>query len=205
MVSIMAMAKLSIHQVQGAVKIETQAAQLKVVQSGKMRMSMRHVPAQMNVERRQAQIRIDQTESFASAGLETSLALSASFYRNSLSAGLSAIASIAEEGLRFLRIERGGHPIREIAMERGVRTRQVTLRPVQKPSIDVDPGYVNITWTPHSLETDWEWVEGQVDFVPHQISITMDPYPSIEIALEEGSEFLIPEPSPVGRHVDEKS
>lgn len=203
----MAFAKLSITQVQGALQIETTAAQLRVQQSRRLQMNMRQLPAQMSIERTFPKIHIDQSASFASAGLETSLGMASSFYQRSLSAGVDAISSIVQEGLRFLQIEKGGNPIREVAQNRGVYMRQPTLRamPSTGPNIQVDPGVLDIQWTPHAVETNWEWIEGQTEYVPYQITMSINPYPSIEITVEAGDEFVFPTPWPTGQHVDETS
>ena len=140
-------------------------------------------------------LRIDQTECFASSGLKPPLRMAGDFYKSALAAGLEAISSITQEGLRFLRIEQGGNPIREIARTRGVRIKQprMVTMPLVRPSITFEPGELNMEWTPHSVDTSWEVIEGQAEFIPHQVTITMDPYPSIEISVKEEDNVKTPE------------
>lgn len=201
----MSIQRIQIHQTSGAIQIESRRAELLVSQSRQLQMNIRQMRAQMNIERRLPRVQIDQTQSFASAGLRTALVMASDFYRRSLSAGLESISSIVQEGLRFLRIEQGGNPIREAAIGRERRPRQfaAAAMPNERPSVTVDPGSVDITWTPHSVETTWEWVEGQAEYVPYEIYITMNPYPSIEITLEDGVELDFPVSSGVGEYVDE--
>ncbi|MDR0380582.1 MAG: DUF6470 family protein [Oscillospiraceae bacterium] len=200
----MAMPRINIRQTQGAIEIETRRAELQIARSRRLQLSMRQIAARMTIERQMPRIRIDQTESFASAGLRSPLSMMDDFYRRSLSEGLSSISSIVQEGLRFLRIEEGGSPIRSIAQGRGVRTRSfgAVAMPSVRPQIMVDPGSMQIQWTPHTLETNWEWLDSEVEFIPHQVSIRMNPYPSIEITLDDKLDFDIPVATGVGEHVD---
>ena len=180
--------------------METQRAQWQVTRSRRIALSIRQKRAELNITSTPSRLYIDQTESFASAGLKTPLRLAGDFYNNSLAAGLDAISSITQEGLRFLRIEDGGNPIREIARTRGQRTRQLSIQamPQVAPHITFEPGQHNIDWEPHSISTDWEVIEGQADFVPHRVSIYINPYPSIEISVTDETEIKNPEKEWIG-------
>ena len=189
------MTRIQIQQTPGAIQIESKPAQMKVIRSRRLELNIRQTRAEMNIKSRPPRLSIDQSECFATSGLKTPLRMSAEFYQNALAAGLEAIAAIAQEGLRFLRIERGGNPIREIAMTRGIKHRQITLQamPAVRPNISFEQGQLEINWTPPSLETNWEVLEAEVEFIPQQVSIVMNPYPSIEISEVDEERNSFPE------------
>ncbi len=188
--------RISIQQTPGRIAIESRQAKLNLT-SRQVRMNMRQLPAVLEIERTNPRIEIDQTEAFASSGLKTPLTMARDFYNGALSAGLSAIGSIAEEGLQFLRIEDKGNPIYQAAVQRmdsKMRQFGAVAMPGVRPKIHLVPGELDIRWTPRGVEADWEFIDGKADFIPHEVNIWMDPYPSIEITVEMGSEMKYPMP-----------
>jgi hypothetical protein len=181
------MTRIQIQQTPGVIQIETRRAQLNVIRSQRLQLDVRQNEARLNIERRAARLDIDQTESFASSGLKTPLRMAGDFNREGLSAGLEVIASVAEEGLRFLRIENGGSPISEIAAGRGLRERRLAAAamPAERPKVSFEPARLDISWVPHSVEAEWETQEAQVEYVPYEVSIRVATYPSIEITAQE--------------------
>ncbi len=204
-VTSMSAPKLNIETTRGQIHMESRRAQLQVMQSKQMRLNMRQNAARLNIQTTPGRLQIDQTAAFASSGLKTPLAMAHAFYQNSVSLGVSAISSIVQEGLQFLRIENGGNPVRTIAQGRGVYPKQINVQsmPDVGPSINYTPAQLNIDWTPYSVEADWEVIEAQIDFTPHSIDVWMDPYPSITITVEPGLELDFPTPS--GQNVDERT
>ncbi|MCL2747422.1 MAG: DUF6470 family protein [Oscillospiraceae bacterium] len=189
------MTRIQIYQTPGAIRIETQPAQLRVHQSKRLALNIRQNRAALRVNSRPARLNIDQSACFASSGLKSPLNVASDFYSNAMRSGFDAISSIVREGLRFLRIEQGGNAVAEIAQTRGVKTRPLVMRamPSVRPQISVEPGQLNMEWTPHSVDTSWEVIEGQSEFIPQQISVVMDPYPSIDINVLEEERITPPE------------
>ena len=202
----MALKQIHISQTSAQIEIQTKRAELRVLQSRKLQLSMRQIHAQMQVETRRPKLNIDQTQCFAESGLKTSLEMAHAFYKQSMAKGMQAIQSIAEEGLRFLQIEKKGNPFAEVAWQRGVHFKQpvVTAMPQSRPKVTFEPGEVKITWTHPRVEMEWHWIESQVEYIPYEVNITMLSYPSIDIRLEEGVELHIPHWDRRGRLVDEK-
>ncbi len=200
----MGLKQIRIDQTSALLNIQTRRAELNVIRSRRMQLNLRQQAAEMQIQRRMARVQIDQTQCFAEAGLKTALALGDAAAQQSLSRGMEAISSIVSEGLEFLRIERGGNPIKSIAAGRGVRMRTPTVvsMPQSRPQITVDPGSLDITWTPHTVSAEWEMVDGEIEYIPYEIQFSMESTPSIDITLAEGVEFDIPEIT--GRHVDER-
>ena len=192
---VISMTRIQIEQTPGVIHIQTQPAFWQVTQSRRLALNIRQKRAALQIRSGPPRLHIDQTESFATSGLKTPLRLAGDFYNDALMAGLDAISSIVQEGLRFQRIEQGGNPIRDIARSRGVKSRQLSLTsmPSVRPSIRYEPGELSVEWTPHSVSTDWEVIEGQAEFVPQQISVHMDPYPSIDISVVEEERIKNPE------------
>jgi len=182
---VIGMAKIQIQQTSAALQIASRFAKLQVNRSQKTQLTVKQNAAQMNLETQHPKIQIDQTECFASSGLKTPLRMADDFYQRSLSAGLEAISSIVEEGLRFLRIEEGGSPIRDMAAARGVYTKQISVQamPSERPQITVEPGSVRVDWVPHSIDMSWDVMEADVEFIPHQVNVDMETDPSIEISV----------------------
>ena len=200
----MALKQLHIAQTSAQIDIRSKRAELRVLQSRKLQMSMRQVGTQMQIQTRRPKLDIDQTQCFAESGLKTSLEMAHTFYNESLTRGMEAIQSIAEEGVRFLQIEKKGNPFAEIARQRGVHIKRpvIVAMPRSRPQVSFQPGEVNITWTQPHVEMEWHWIEAQVEYIPYEVNITMLSYPSLDIRIEEGVEWEIPYPDGRGRLLD---
>ncbi len=199
--------KLMIRQTFGALSIESSPSRL-VTRQARMKMDVDATPATFEPTTKLPQVQIDQTESFASAGLKPILRMSSDFYDASLQKGIEAIGQIASESLQFLHIENKQNPIPEMARQRMEQDANVSLTitamPSQRPKIDFTASDFQLNWSPSSLNIDWEYVEDrQADFTPSEVNITWLQRPHIEITLDPGTEFQFPVTSSVGANLDE--
>ena len=78
-------------------------------------------------------------------------------------------------------------------MARGLRSAQLNVQALPRPDVRIEPGHLDINWTPHSVEASWEVVEAEVEYVPYRVSVSVNPYPSIEISVAQEENQSFPE------------
>lgn len=197
--------RLIIQQTHGMLAIESRRAQLTPSRS-QMKMDVSSQRAKFEANVGLPQVQIDQTESFASAGLKPALRISGDIYKEALNQGIEKIGRIASEGQQFLRIENRGNPIADVAKQSmEVNTSlTVTSMPSVPPEINFTGGDFQLNWQPGTMSIEWEAIESlPFEFIPGELNITWHQRPHIEITLEPGSEFRLPVNTGVGRLVDE--
>lgn len=197
--------RIIISQQSGVISVEVKPAKLEVKPDAiKMNMSG-NAKVKVDITSSAPKIEIDQTEAFASAGLKKPIPLALDFYQKSYQKGMQEISTIAEEGLEFLRIENKGSPIPEQAMRinsEWPETRMTTI-PSVGPDISLNEGNVNIQLDDQRVNIDWDRLEGKLSYVPYEVNITMERYPSIEITVEPGKELDLPATRGLGINLDQ--
>ncbi len=197
--------RIVISQTSGSIAIDITRARLDL-KPGRFEMSMEdNVEPQLQMRTKLPKVRIDQTAAFASAGLKKPIPLALDAFSRALQDGIDSIGTIAQEGLEFLRIEDGGNPVASQAARIGNKdfSLTVTSMPSAGPDIKVDQGAVDISMTPVPVQVNWKWVEGQSEYTPYEVNITMSRYPHIEISVEPGIELEFPVSTGMGSAVDE--
>jgi hypothetical protein len=131
-----------------------------------------------------AKVSIDQTECFNTSGLKTALRLGSDFYRECLQEGINTIARIASEGVRCLRIERGGQPLIDIAREKSRDEVHLTVEAMPKvpPEVTSEPGEVDIWWE-GGLQADWTRGRDMGWYRSPGSRLTVTQLPSINISM----------------------
>jgi hypothetical protein len=159
--------------------------------------------AKVNLKSNLPKIGIDQSASFASIGMTGPLEQGLSSGASAMQRGIDQIGRIAREGMHFLRIEQGGNPISEIASTKRREMPKITLRAVERPEISFVPGSVTNKPDVMTLESNWEYIESQSEYVPGEVVVSWGTRPSIEITVEPGVELQFPIPLGVGLNLDE--
>ena len=200
------MPRLEIRREFGMLSIETTYAQIKPRQT-RVQMTAEYKPAVFSTGGRLPKVKIDQTESFASAGNKPVFRMASDNYSRSVQKGIETIGKIVDEGLTFLRIEEGGNPVPRIARQRMEESHRVDLTVVSMPSvrpqIDLVEGYSQLNWSPGELNISWDRVDSQEwQFTPAEINVSWLRRPSIEITFVPGSEFFVPFNTGVGNFMD---
>ncbi|MDR1692666.1 MAG: DUF6470 family protein [Oscillospiraceae bacterium] len=139
------------------------------------------------------QIRIDQKDSFASAGLQRVFTQ----YREAAERGMQAatawIGTIASEGVRMLQIQTGRNAFAEIARQKGYEDVRVTIAAVTPPSISYEPGTVEVRNDSRDLQKEYRRIDSTIQYTRGSISFVWQTHPSIEIWVEPGEELTIPD------------
>lgn len=197
------MSRIVIRSDLGSISIRTQGARINC-QPGHYKLDMQgNGDVAVNLKTTPSQLNIDQSPSFASAGLQKSLKQNSEFSNSSLQKGMEKIGQIAQDGLQFLRIERGGSPIASQAAAKGRKEVQVVAKSVELPDISYTPGQVNISSDINNLQSTWQYVESSSEYTPGEITITLGVKPNIEIFVEPGAELHFPVSMGMGINVDE--
>ncbi len=157
--------------------------------------------ARVQLQTELPQIRIDQSASFASAGLQESLPQYLEFCEKSYQAGLERIGGIAAEGVRLMQIEKGGNAIAEIARNKGYKEVRLTIKPVTPPQISADMGFVEIQDASSKAQIEARDIASTVHYTPASIEFSWLTRPSIEIWVEPGVELRFPDAN-VGTNVN---
>lgn len=196
--------RIVISQTSGSIAIDVRRAKLDF-RPGRFEMSMSgNAEPQLRMRTKLPRVQIDQTAAFASAGLKKPLPMALDNFSKALQDGIDSIGTIAQESLEFLRIEDGGNPIASQSARIGETdfSLTVTSMPSAGPEIEVEQGVVNIDATPVPVQINWKWVEGQSEYTPYEVNITMSRYPGVEISVEPGIELEFPVSTGMGSSVD---
>ena len=198
------LSRIVISQTSGTIAIDIKKARLEL-KPGRYEMDAAgNAAPQLKMRTKLPRIQIDQTAAFASAGLKKPLPLALDNFSKALQDGIESIGAIAEEGLEFLRIEDGGNPVAAQAARIGQTDFRLTVKsmPSVGPDIEVEEGVVDIDMTPAPVKVEWKWVEGQSEYTPYEVNISMSRYPGIEISFEPGIELEFPVSTGMGSNVD---
>lgn len=195
--------RIEIHSQLGYIAIKTQGAKLECVPS-KLTLAMQeNAEAKINVKSTAPRIRIDQTRSWESAKIESPIKNTLNFEARGLQKGLERIATIAEEGVAMLRIERGGNPIKEIAARKGYKDVRLTIKSVAEPDVSAQLGTIEIQDASSTVKTNWSNTENTSRYVPGTVTITWGVEPKIEITVVPGAELSFPVAEGIGIRLDE--
>jgi hypothetical protein len=140
----MAIGSISIHTDNASVEMQTTKPELN--------MSQNHVKVQIKSEL--PRVIIDQTECFNTSGLKNNTALSLEISSEGYQHYLEYVQTTAEDGAALAAIERGGNPIKEIAVKNAYteHTFGIVSMPSAGPRIDVT-GDLKINFSPDILGT----------------------------------------------------
>lgn len=171
-------AKIEIHTRYPKVEVRGEHAQLQI----------RQTPIQMRISREDPELIIDQSESFASAGLKSVLQLAQEYYQRARAESMEGIGETARRGWRLMRIQ-DGETIGRLEFERMLKQqrqlKEVTM-PSERPSTQIKPGEVTIDWTPQEVDIYWEPSDRRLVVTPGGVTIYISQYPEMEITLVEG-------------------
>lgn len=199
------MPDIKIRQTMGAIGIEVQKAKVEI-QQNRPSFTMKSKPAKFRVNKRLPRFRFIQNEHLMASGYKTSIALSALKFAKARQKTLEAIGRISSEGDALMKIEKKGSPIADIAINNSEENVDLTVGTVQKNAIEWDVGYINIEWSPHQLEFNWN-VQSRPKIVvhPHSVKIYMRRKPSIEIIADSAHRLYNKSSGrSAGRKIDKK-
>lgn len=162
-------------------RIEQQAATVQIEQP----------KAEMQINRTTGKLSIDQTEARADVDLKSIARRKEEFAANGREDLLSGIARVSSQGDELMRIENGGKPIIEQAVENSMPT-QYDFNIGWVPSagsveIDYRPGKVDINWQTHRPNIQVETHKPIHEYTPGKVEGYMKQWPSLEIDFVGGS------------------
>ena len=196
--------RIVISQTSGSIAIDSKRSSM-YVKPGRYEAEMKgNADSSLKMRTKHPKIQIDQTETFASAGIKKPLVMALENFKQALQDGIESIATIAQESLEFLKIEAPGNPIAEQAARIGATDYRLTIKamPSVKPEITVDEGTIEIDAYEGPLEIDWKWIEPHSEYTPYEVKIEMENYPTIEITVEPGVELQFPLNPGTGANID---
>ena len=188
----MGLPRLEIHTQSGLLNIRTQNAKLEGTPPG-LKLSMRgNSMARIKVTSTAPRIRIDQTRSWESAGIEKPLRNLEKYHARCNQKCIDQIGMIARKGVEMMRIERGGGgdtAIQRIAARTGYKDARLTIKNVAPPDIGAQMGRVDIQDVSQRVRTEWREEEDTSRYIRGSVTVTWGVRPSIEITVVPGTEL----------------
>ena len=178
--------KIQIQTTSAAIGIDTQNAAMKVVKRAQTKVALQQEPPSMKIERKWPELSIDQQQCFNESGLKSPLLIARDFYRDSVQKGLRNIERTVNDSKKFLRIEEGGNPIKEMAAELNTTDYKgltMVAMPKSRPRVRVDPGSIDIKWVTREVQTEWQRQNAEVEYVPYKVKVFLRTKPSVEISV----------------------
>ncbi len=182
--------RIQIQTTNAAIGIESQNASMRVVKSAQMKVKLQQDPPSMKIERKLPKLSIDQTQCFNESGLKTPLLLAKDFYAESVQKGLNNIARTVNDSKKFLHIEDGGNPSKEIAVELNTpdyKGMTMVAMPKSRPKVRFEPSSIDIKWVTPEVQAQWQRQNAEVEYVPYKVKVFLRTRPSVEISVIDDS------------------
>jgi len=175
-------AKLSIH---------TNHASISMRGNGAKPLDIESEIAQVDMESNKPQLKIDQTECFAEAGLKNIKAFmddAVAYGQQKFSEGVSRIVS---DGNSMAAIETGYDPIADQAYQNAYAMFDHEFNydaiPKSRPQIEVTPGNVNYNYRPAHVQNNTQAQPIQNSYTPGKVEITVKEYGKVDITYDKSS------------------
>lgn len=152
------------------------------IQQGRGELEIKTTPSKMNIVKDKLEIRIDQTQCFAEAGLKTNTMLMDEYADLGRQYAMEGIARIAEEGNQ-LAMPNNTNAIANIAANKTNKVLDFNIKfiPESKPIIDFVGGDLKINWDIGKVDMKYTPQKPKIEYVPGELDIYVEQYPSIKI------------------------
>jgi hypothetical protein len=180
--------RVEISTKQGLIGIKTTPGKLNIEQTP-ARLLVRQEIGRISIKTEKPKLEISQYEGMAQMGYRKLSDATAELARIGKQKALQYIAAKAEEGKRLQAIEKGGNPIREIAVEKAWRKKESNggFTPYARPSFNAKPAKIIITppeiKNPAHIGYEADYIPGKIDidYRRGQVNIYMRRYPEVKI------------------------
>ena len=186
---------ISINQTYAKIGIDRAPSRLDI-QTENARLGLHQLQAKINIHTELPKVQIDQYEAFASAGLKNNIDLTDEAAQKGQQQALEYIGKMAGDGNRLAAVEKGGNPIKEIAIRDAYPVHEfgLTFIPKTGPKISAS-GSIEFNLENSEAGVN-NWVEADftpgnvsLDFTPSQISVYLREYASININYQAGDKI----------------
>ncbi|NLV63246.1 MAG: hypothetical protein GXY12_07630 [Clostridiaceae bacterium] len=172
----------------GLIGIKTTPGELNIEKT-QARLEVKQEVGRISIKTEKPKLKISQYEPMAQMGYKKASDAAVELAQIGKQKALEYIAAKAEEGRRLQTIEKGGNPIREIAIEKAWRKkeRQGGFTPFARVSYDSEPAKITITppEVKNAAHTGYEaeFIPGaiKINYRRGQVSIYMRQYPEVKI------------------------
>ena len=152
------------------------------IQQGHGQLEMTTTPNKLDIVKDKLEIRIDQTQCFAEAGLKTNTMLMEDYARLGRQYVMEGIARVAEEGNQ-LAMPNNFNAIANIAANKANKVLDFNIKfiPESKPIIDFVGGDLKVNWNIGKVDINYTPQKPQIEYVPGELDIYVEQYASIKI------------------------
>ncbi len=179
---------LTINSQPGLIGIKTTRGQLNI-ESRAAELNIHQEHGRVSLKTSRPAIEINQYEARAQIGYKSVSDITLELAHLGMQKAFEFIAQKTEEGNRLRAIEKGGNPVREIAIEKAwpQKQRQGGYTPITGPRFNATPGNVQITppevKNPSHIGYEAEFMSGElnINYNPGKVSIYMRQYPEVNI------------------------
>jgi len=180
--------QLSISTKPGLIGIQTTPGQWNM-ESRPARLEVHQEHAAVIIETQKPVLEIDQYQSMAQMGYKTTGDVALELARLGRQKAMEFVANKTDEGNRLKAIEKGGNPIREIAIDKAwpQKQRQGGFTPIVGPEFRATPGEVIITPpqvnNPVHIGYEADYVPGElnIQYTAAKVEVYMRQYPEVNI------------------------
>lgn len=184
--------RIEITQNLGRLAVRSERAVFQVAQD-KTELDMQVTQPAIEMEGDFPRVEIDQTGSFASAGLKKPIPLYMDFVSKCKQEGLAVIGKIAGEGREFLEIQKTDRVIQDQSRRIWQTDLRLTVAamPSVRPEIRAVLGDVQCEVKPGDTGTNWNRVEGQGKYAQAKTNVSWLEKPEIHISVAGGIDALV--------------
>ncbi len=188
--------KLEITTTRGQLDITTQKAKVQI-RRRRPTLSVVRNRAAMTVNRKLPTMRVSREQIAQLLGRGPVLKSASEAYQTAFQNGLDAVARIASDGTQLSQIESGSSvgALTQQNMLAQTEPLELNTMSLPPPTIEWEPGYLNIDWSPGSLHMQWDvsaWADITVE--PHHVEIRLKKHPEVAIKVhykhEDNSKFV---------------
>lgn len=183
----MYMPKLHLQSHMGRIGMESTKAHLELAQP-RAELSIEQPTAQMNIDTKDGVLHIDQTEAFAEAGLKSVKRVIQEHAQEGYQAFLEGMGRRANQGSELMRIEHGGNAIVQQAEANAYKAlKELGLTFIPGPfsvQFEYERGSVDVQVTTESPRIEAHTRPVEVNYIPGNLSIYMEEYPSLEMEVD---------------------
>lgn len=179
--------QIQIRQQFAKIDINTTPGMLQIRQH-KADMQIRQHKGILEIEQSPVKVNIDSYPSRYDRGIKNNADFARDNFNRARAITLEAIAAIANEGDRLMRIEYKGNPIAEIGLEKSTpKPVELTLGWVRKPSFEMVPPRLRIHYVSRKPEISVKLHRPETAFTRGKVEISIRQYGDVEISVKGSS------------------
>lgn len=178
-------------------EFEVEPARLQVQRAQNPRQQVTVTPSRLALSSNDIQVRLDTTDLRASLNQRNSADFATYTADLGRQAASMAIDDAVQEGSEMQRIE-DGVSIAQIIQQKMMDQPDsaMVFLPTAGPDISWEPGNLSTDYQPASVETDWQIMKNQMEYIPGKFHMKILQYPDVKVEYLGGPNYVPPSADP---------